>query len=67
MTELDAATLLAEARLLRKALLGMVGTDAERELERMEVVLRKSKLSAFDTLPPLQAIEALRRTRHLVG
>lgn len=50
-------------RLLRAALVGMVGTDDPKELDAMELMIRQSPAPASDKADAIDAIDALRATR----
>lgn len=50
-------------RLLRAALVGMVGTDDPKELNVMELTIRQSTAPASDKAIAIDAIDALRATR----
>lgn len=59
LAESSRASLEAENRLLRSALVGLVGVDGRPDLERMETVMRLMPAPAADKAATIDAIHAL--------
>ena len=57
----------SNCKLLRKALLGLVGSDDPKELEEMEAVVRTARIPEKDRVNTLNAIYAIQATTPEAG